>query len=177
MEVEIKLMVRDVNEVKKRIIERGAKFVGKVKEVDVYFNYSCEGGCCRNFAETDEAIRLRKRNDQCFLTYKGPRRGSLAKTREELETNVGSCEIMQKILEKLCLVSVAVVSKEREYWKLDEFTITIDNVEGVGTFVEVELEGDESVEELLRKFVKEIVPEGKVVDKTYLEMVIEKQKT
>jgi adenylate cyclase class IV len=50
-------------------------------------------------------------------------------------------------------------------------------VEGVGTFVEIEIEGDESVEERLKEFVSEIVPEGRVVDKTYLEMVIENEKT
>jgi adenylate cyclase class 2 len=84
---------------------------------------------------------------------------------------------MQKILEKMCLTPVATVSKKREYWKLGEFTITIDTVEGVGTFVEIEIEGDESVEERLKEFVSEIVPEGRVVDKTYLEMVIENEKT
>jgi adenylate cyclase class 2 len=98
MEVELKIKITDLVKVEKRIKELGAKYLGEVVEEDIYVNFDCEDGCCRNFAETDEAIRLRRTGDKCILTYKGPRTGRIAKVREEIEIAIEACEKMLKLL-------------------------------------------------------------------------------
>jgi len=170
LELEVKLRVRDPERARE-VIKGLAQFAGEAEEEDVYFNFDCVGGCCRNFAETDEAVRLRRRGDRCFLTYKGPKKVvEGVKGREEIETEVGSCEKLKAFLEKLCLKPVAVVRKKREYWKAKGATITLDYVEGLGYFVEIESEGagPEELKELASLF-----PDAEVVEKTYLEMLLE----
>ncbi len=173
MEVEVKLKIKDPEEARKKIAEV-AEFVKKSVEIDTYFNFDCEGGCCRNFAETDEAVRLRRKDDKCYLTYKGPKVmiGGV-KAREEIEFEVGDCEKATEFLKKLCLKPVIQVKKVREYWKAGETTITLDEVEGLGTFVEIEAFG-EGAEEKVKKLAKQLFPDAEVVEKTYLEMIAEK---
>ena len=105
MEVEVKLKVgREALEKLMKV----AEYLGERVEEDLYFNFDCEGGCCRDFAKTDEAIRIRK-SDKCYLTYKGPKLGGEVKAREEIEFEVGDCEKVKKFLEKLCLKPVITV--------------------------------------------------------------------
>jgi adenylate cyclase class 2 len=81
---------------------------------------------------------------------------------------------MQKILEKLCLYPVITVRKRRKYWQIDNTTITLDEVESLGSFVEVEREGGlEEVNEVT-KLAELIAPDGERVEKTYLEMLLER---
>jgi len=168
LEVEVKLRVGPEALEKLKGL---AKYLGEKVEEDLYFNFDCEGGCCRDFAKTDEAIRVR-RSDKCYLTYKGPKVGKEVKAREEIEFEVGDCEKVKKFLEKLCLKPVITVKKRRKLFKYGNLTITFDEVEGLGTFVEIEGFGEEAKEEVLRAW-KELFPEAEKVDKTYLEMILE----
>jgi len=174
VEVEVKLRLKDPLGARKRLEEVG-KFLGKSYEEDVYFNFDCEGGCCRNFAETDEAVRLRRKDDKCFLTYKGPKVVKEGvKAREEIEFEVGDCDKAKKFLEKMCLKPVAVVRKRREYWSVNDVTVTLDEVEGLGWFAEVEAFG-EGASKRVKEVARELFPDAEVVEKTYLEMLLERR--
>ncbi|NPA84740.1 MAG: class IV adenylate cyclase [Crenarchaeota archaeon] len=167
MEVEIKLAIKDPEGAREALRKKG-KFLKKVVEEDTYFNFDCEGGCCRNFAETDEAVRLRRRDGECFLTYKGPRVSvGEVKAREEIEFSVDSCEAAASFLEKLCLKPAARVRKEREYWSVENAVVTLDYVEGLGWFAEVEGEG-------VKELAEELFPGAEPVEETYLEMVLKR---
>lgn len=142
---EVELKVRaDHERVRNRLDELGADPLGTVVQVDTYFDAPD-----RNFAETDEALRVRREQPvegppQTALTYKGPLVDPDSKTREEAETVVEDNEAVRAILAGLGYEAAATVEKERERFALDGCTVTLDTVDGVGTFVEVELEtGDE----------------------------------
>jgi adenylate cyclase class 2 len=174
LEVEIKLAIKDPERARKKLEEVG-KFLGKSVEEDTYFNFDCEGGCCRDFAKTDEAVRVRRKDNKCFLTYKGPKvlvEG--VKAREEVEFEVGDCEKAFEFLKKMCLKPVITIRKEREYWEVNGATVTLDRVEGLGWFAEVEAFG-EGASERVRRLASELFPDAKPVEKTYLEMVMAKR--
>ena len=168
MEVEVKLRVG--KEALQKLMEV-AEYLGERVEEDLYFNFDCEGGCCRDFAKTDEAIRLRK-SDKCYLTYKGPKVGKEVKAREEIEFEVGDCLKAKEFLRKLCLKPVITVKKRRKMFRYKDLNVTFDEVEGLGTFVEIEGFGEEAKEKVLKAW-KELFPEAEKVDKTYLEMILE----
>ena len=50
------------------------------EEIDVYFAHPA-----RDFAQTDEALRLRRKGDANCITYKGPKIDATTKTRREIE--------------------------------------------------------------------------------------------
>ena len=112
---------------------------GVVEQRDTYFNAPH-----RDFAATDEALRVRvERSDGTAVTkvtYKGPVLDTAAKTREERETTVGDATEFRTILEHLGFAPAATVEKRRHRYQIEEFTLTLDSVTGLGEFLELEAE-------------------------------------
>lgn len=116
-------------------ILRRAEFLEERIEDDVYFSSPI-----RDFKETDEALRVRYSGDKAILTYKGPKLDKISKSREEYEAYV-SGEIEQ-ILQKLGYTKLLNVKKKRKVYLYKDFTISIDAVEELGEFLEVELKSE-----------------------------------
>lgn len=79
-EVEQKYPLADVATVEAALARLGATWHGTVTQVDRYFNHPC-----RDFAATDEALRLRRTDGALAITWKGPRLAAATKTRREME--------------------------------------------------------------------------------------------
>ena len=149
----------------------------KVEEIDIYFN-----GIDRDFKETDEALRIRKSMDidkkdiNYYLVYKGPKMDNISKTREEYEVIVSDGEITKMILEKLGFKSLPPIKKIREIYKNNEITISLDNVEGVGYFVEFEKmiksesEKKEALNDLMGLIKSLNIDEDRLIKLSYLEL-------
>src|ERR1700677_1246186 len=80
LEVEMKFAVADFGPIEQRLQAWQAPGDDAIDEADHYFNAPD-----RDFAQTDEAFRLRRIGPANFLTYKGPKRPSGVKKRTELE--------------------------------------------------------------------------------------------
>jgi len=148
-EVEVKVAA-ELATVARRLDDLGATRTGDVVQVDTYYDAPH-----REFAETDEALRVRRETregeTQARITYKGPLVEAESKTREEHETGVAEGETADAIFEKLGFSPAATVEKDREFYRYDGYTVTLDSVEGVGEFVEVETETDENGVEAARE--------------------------
>ncbi|WP_117591022.1 class IV adenylate cyclase [Haloprofundus halophilus] len=154
---EVELKVRaDHDDVRERLAALDAEELGGVAQADTYYDAPH-----RDFAETDEALRIRRERrtdamadedaaETAKVTYKGPLVESESKTREEFETGVDDGETMANVLDGLGFEPAAVVEKERTYFGVDEYTVVLDDVEGLGEFVEVEREAEESALETVR---------------------------
>lgn len=149
-EVELKVEA-DHGSVREALADAGAERVGTVTQVDTYYNAPH-----RVFAETDEALRIRRErhlgddNETTKLTYKGPLVEDASKTRKEHETAVIDDDATAGILDGLGFEPAATVRKEREYFQLDGYTVTLDDVIDLGAFVEVEQETTEDNVERVR---------------------------
>ncbi|MFD1564804.1 class IV adenylate cyclase [Haloarchaeobius amylolyticus] len=138
-EVEVKVPA-ELGVVRDRLEALEAARVGSVVQADTYYNAPH-----RDFAETDEALRIRsERSDdgteETRVTYKGPLVDEETKTREEFETGIEDDETIDAILTSLDFEPTATVRKDRERFSLDGYTVTLDSVDGVGEYVEVETE-------------------------------------
>ncbi|AXR78264.1 class IV adenylate cyclase [Natrarchaeobaculum sulfurireducens] len=139
-EVEVKVPA-DLERVRSRLTALEATEVGRVMQADTYYDAPH-----RSFPETDEALRLRvesrpdETGEETRITYKGPLLDSDSKSREEFETAVGDGETMAAVLANLGFEPVETVRKERDRFALEGYTVTLDAVDGVGEFVEVETE-------------------------------------
>ena len=83
-EVEQKFPVADLEAIQRRLAELGAAIPEPEEEVDLFFAHPA-----RDFAATDEALRLRQKGGRGFVTYKGPKIDAATKTRRELELPLG----------------------------------------------------------------------------------------
>ncbi|MDS0477553.1 class IV adenylate cyclase [Natrinema sp. 1APR25-10V2] len=143
-EVEVKVPA-DLATVRDRLAALDATPEGSVVQVDTYYDAPH-----RDFPETDEALRIREERpadgaDETRITYKGPLVDDESKTREEVETAIRDGEKFDAILMNLGFEPAATVRKERDRFSLEGYTVTLDSVDGVGEYVEVETDvADES---------------------------------
>ncbi len=156
-EVEVKVAA-DLDAVAARLDDRDAELTGDVVQVDTYYDAPH-----REFAETDEALRVRRETRDgettARITYKGPLVEAESKTREEFETGVDSGETADAIFEHLGFEPAATVHKDRRFYDYEGYTVTLDDVEGVGEFVEVETETDEDGVEAAREGAYDVLRE------------------
>ncbi|MEM0093068.1 MAG: class IV adenylate cyclase [Thermofilum sp.] len=165
-EVELKFRCENLESVRSKLASLGASFVKVAEQVDIYFQHPC-----RDFAERDEALRLRvEEGGVSELTYKGPREGGVAKAREELSTTVNDPAATAEILKRLGFFEVARVRKRREVYRVSGVEVALDTVEGLGSFVELEDKGGGVAE--LRKVAEELGVGGEPLRETYLEMLM-----
>ena len=140
IEVEIKLPVKDLSEIAEKLKNMGFSEGKYLEESDIYFNSEFH-----NFVKTGEAFRIRRVMDlttgeeTSLITYKGPRLDSVTKTRQEIETSVGSGDDFNTILNLLGFTPVSPVVKQRRYMHRENLTACLDTVNGLGSFLELEI--------------------------------------
>jgi len=175
IEVEVKALANNLAVIEDKLDQLGALKKNVEYQEDIYFNAPH-----RDFAETDEALRIRKTIDnsgeRIFITYKGAKMDKVSKTRKEIEVDVGDQTKVANIFESLGFWSVAIVRKNRITFTFDELIITLDEVKGVGCFVEIEKEAEEgedfqvALDEIFRFYKKIGIKEG-FERRSYLELM------
>lgn len=146
-EVELKFRLPDPGQVLQRFAEWGAQAAAPVDQSDTYFRHPG-----RDFAATHEALRIRRTGNENCLTYKGPVIDLRTKTRREIEVPIASgsdaARQFAEILEVLGFQPVRTVQKRRCAWHLAqgdrEFELALDEVAGLGNFLEIETLADEA---------------------------------
>ena len=141
-EVEQKFHVKDLAALREKLGSSGATVAGEVEQADTYFAHPQ-----RDYAETDEALRLRRVGEKNFVTYKGPKLDATTKTRTEIEIPIEEGQFGraqgEALLKALGFRQVADVIKNRQTYHMDcdgqTVEIALDTVTGLGTFVELEI--------------------------------------
>ncbi|MBW6470839.1 MAG: class IV adenylate cyclase [Methanosarcinaceae archaeon] len=172
--IEIEVKARADHEWIKDLLKvLGARAIGVEHHCDTYYNAPH-----RDFSITDEALRIRIVNGRAVLTYKGKKLDAVSKTREEFETGVDAV-IMRSILLSLGFVESGVVKKTRAVFEMEDLTICLDSVDGLGDFIEVEtmVQSKSDVDEHRARvfgFLERLgVGQEDSIRVSYLEMLIE----
>jgi adenylate cyclase, class 2 len=178
LEAECKFRVADVRETQRRLLDLGAKFEKSEKHRDTYLRHPS-----RDFRVTDEALRIRQVDDESFVTYKGARLEGPIKIRPEIEIPLhsGTRESWLQIWKHLGFEVVQEVAKTRRVhtlpWEGLTITITLDDVEGVGQYSEIErLLTDHSEIEVAQQQILEVGKQlglTEIERRSYLALVIE----
>jgi adenylate cyclase, class 2 len=178
LEVEMKFPGADFPSLEKRLAEWSARADEALEEADHYFNAPD-----RDFARTDEALRLRRIGTANRVTYKGPKRPSRGKTRTEIEVPLAegdrvAADFLQ-LLTHLGYRPVAVVHKRRRiyHFERDSFALEVcrDEVDGLGRFAEIEIQAPEEREHDAQRVLHAVANElGLTKDerRSYLELLL-----
>jgi adenylate cyclase, class 2 len=143
IEVEIKVKVTDLNRLKERLPEYG-KLMKSIKQIDEYF-IPCHRDFFAQKPHPVEWLRIRTNPDRVFFEYDksiNKKADGEQECAEEYETEISNPEEFRKILGFLDFKKIVTVDKNREYWDCGSFEVALDEVKGLGFFVEVEAKGD-----------------------------------
>ena len=140
VEIEAKLKVNDLSEVRERLKKAGATHVGEVMETNTFFDTDD-----RSLLEADQGLRLRMKRPKSgdtpetfTITYKGPRQQGPLKSRDEFELGVSSGKDAIALLDRLGFHTVLTFEKKRETWKLEGCLVELDELPHLGAYVEIE---------------------------------------
>lgn len=181
-EVEVKYHVESLVAVRERVAANGGRLDQTEQHADRYFNHPS-----RDFAETDEALRVRVSPGGVFLTYKGPRIDAATKTRKELQIALAdgnpSVEILVQILLSLGFRETLAVRKTREIWHMDDAVdiveVGLDTVAELGSFVELECIAAEADVAAARTAIMDLgrrLGLERMERRSYLELLLELRK-
>jgi adenylate cyclase class 2 len=170
LEIEVKAALKDRRQVEARLRGLGAKAKEERRQVDLYFAHPC-----RDFGATDEALRLRLDGKRQVMTYKGPKLDGRSKTREEIEQTI-EFDRMAATLRRLGFKDFLRVEKVRTDYSWEGIVISLDRVDGLGDFIELEVE-DEDRERGLSRILdlkSRLGVQGNET-RSYLELIMEKE--
>lgn len=140
-EIEIQAIIKNPEEVEEKLKKIG-NFVKTRKQIDKYFVPPQ-----RDFFTKEppiEYLRVRYEEDKNHLNYSFLHFGENGWLRatDEYETLIDKPEIVEEVFKKIGLILKVTVVKIRKYFDCDSFEVTIDQVEGLGDFMEVEAKKD-----------------------------------
>ncbi|TWT53704.1 CYTH domain protein [Rubripirellula amarantea] len=141
-EVEQKFHVEDRTALEAALKSLGAAARSTEVHADSYFNHPA-----RDFAQTSEALRVRRVNGVPMITYKGKKLPGAVKARQEMEWRLDPGDQdgsqTESLLKILSFIPVATVRKSRTPYDLpdpwSDTVVVIDEVEELGTFAEIEM--------------------------------------
>lgn len=178
-EVEQKFRVADPLPVLAKLKSLGLELSEGFEQTDRYFNHPS-----RDFAKTDEALRIRSTGAHNRITYKGPKLDATTKTRREIELTVAdgrdSAAALGEILTSLGFLPVRVVCKRRQsgtlHWQGTSVEVSLDHLEPIGTFLELEQTTGENGLEEARSVIQRLAAElgvSRNERRSYLELLLE----
>jgi adenylate cyclase class 2 len=181
-EVEQKHRVDDRAALVASLTERGVTLGEAVLQSDQYFAHPA-----RDFAQTDEALRIRTVGNSSLVTYKGPKLDATSKTRRELELPLAASDAdgsqFAELLAALGFTPVATVRKQRRTFHIThdgrDVEGALDDVDGVGAYVELELMADDANLESAKNAISSLAAElqlGPSERRSYLELLLSQRK-
>jgi len=94
-----------------------------------------------------ECLRLRTKGNKNYITYKDDVfDNDIWLYSNEYETEVKDIEVLKKILNKLGLKKLITVKNNKKFYKYNTYEITLEDVEDLGYFMEVEYLANEDVD-------------------------------
>lgn len=151
----MKAKINDKKEVLEKINEIGGEYSHTEKQHDIYYNAPN-----KDYAKTDEALRIREIPDgdgfKRILTYKGPKIDTKSKTRKEVEVTINDTDNMNEILLNIGFKPSAIVNKIRRVFNYKNYTITLDKLDKLGYYMEIEFIAKEgsNIEEIRNNIIK-----------------------
>jgi len=139
-EIEIKVQVEKIK-LLIGFLKKNAELIGTQHQIDEYFVLKH-----RNFISirpTKEWLRLRDSNGKYSINYKNWHFDKDGKTNDcdEIETKVEDITSLRKIFTAIDIKPITRVDKERQIWLYKDYEIAMDQVKGLGNFIEVEYKG------------------------------------
>ncbi len=132
-EVEVKARLRDEAQVIQKLLALDVSLSKPMTQKDIVF---FPKGLAFEDRHDALALRIRDQDGRYIFTYKKPDKNNLDKI--EYETDITDPAAMEKICLALDLEEIVRINKSRRKANHGGYEICLDEVEGLGSFIEVE---------------------------------------
>ena len=159
-EIEILVKVYDsIDECRKKLEK--FKSIGKKEVIDIYYYDPLRNSLKPNDKnEINQCMRLRKKNNNSFVTYKIDNFDSnnVWLYSDEYETEVEDFDMIQEIIKLLGLKELLTIHNKKTLYIADKYEIALEEVDELGNFLEVEYCTNEDVDvELIKSKIQDFI--------------------
>ncbi|MFH1506613.1 MAG: class IV adenylate cyclase [archaeon] len=172
MEVEARVKVESLEDIKKKLVDMGAEFFEPKKQNDAVFKRK---DLISKVAKPGDFILRIRQSTKNILTFKAltDRAGVWI----EHETEIKDSEQLRSILEKTGFIEQVSMHKTRIPGTLGDFELCLDDIEELGTYIEIALDsedGNDAKEKIIGLLNKLGFAEKDIVHKGYVAMLFER---
>ena len=175
-EVELKYAVTDKAKLLEELGLFGLHFGDAVEEHDIFYQHPV-----KDYAATDECLRIRHRSGKYRITYKGPKVDHETKTRCEIELPLTdddkTAEQWDALLQAIGFRAVAELRKTRRttglFYQEQKYVLTLDHLDGLGDFIELETITEQDRLDDARKRIQSLAVTlglSDLISRSYLEL-------
>jgi adenylate cyclase class 2 len=120
------------------LLSSGALFKGEFRQIDHYFVPKWNNYLAREFPF--EWLSIRERGDNSVLNYKHfhPEGAEVTTHCDEYECPISDPSTLATIFREVGIERVVIVDKTRKLYQFEDVEITMDSVQGLGPFIEIE---------------------------------------
>ena len=141
MEIEIKVRVESIHNLQE-FLDQEERSINTNQQIDEYYTPAH-----RDFTEAEpivEWLRLRNSNGVYSINYKHWQHESDGRSHycDEYESKVSDIDNLRKILLATDFKHLITVNKIRSIWMYKDYEISLDTVEDLGDFIEIEYKGN-----------------------------------
>ena len=171
LNVEIKAKCNDSDFIRDYLLQHKAKFIGADEQTDTYFNVP------------NGRLKLREGNIENNLIYYNRSDQQDPKSSHFHLIKIDNPKELKEVLKQSCGIKV-IVNKRREIYYIENVKFHIDQLDGLGSFVEIEagnILADKSESELLEQcnfYMKEFgIKTIDLIADSYSDILLKKEKS
>jgi len=167
LEKEIKIEIRDENEISKILNYFNPTFIKEYEQIDYYYDLPTHDLFLR-----DEVLRIREENGKYYLSFKGKREENNGKIRKEITVGISNPILMEELLTKLNFKKTLMIKKKRREYLLNKNKLYIDFVSNLGIFMEIEIVKEDDFKDLISKLNNVGITKDRIIKETYAELLL-----
>lgn len=150
-EIEVKIKVADLDKCVAIFENQGCVFSAPKTQDDMaYFPKELTDNDLKVLGKN--FLRIRRENDRILFTLKQPQTNQLDCLEYELE--ISDAEEMENIIRELGYVPYIGITKTRREGTLKDYSICIDNVDKLGSFIELEKMTDQDADTVQKEMME-----------------------
>lgn len=144
LEIEVKAKVKNFETIKNKLQEIGCILSEPINQDDYIYNR--KGLDIRKGYDGSPILRIREQGEKIIFTLKKNRSNELDCIEKEIE--VSNKEILKDIFDLMDYESSVEVHKKRIKTNFNDYEICLDEVDGLGSYIEVEKMSEEDGEKI-----------------------------
>ncbi len=171
MEQEIRIKIADIDSVKNLLESKGAELLSFKEQEDMYFgNKDIYKKLGRSFM-----LRIRNSGGEYELAFKGATGKDGIYEEHQIKVNKDYADELKIIIERSGFEHIITVNKKRHSYRYMKAEIELDQIDGLGDFVEIEIISDEAKDEELKSITADLgFDKNEIIRKGYVTMLLAK---
>jgi len=168
MENEIRAIVDDFRSLRERLRNLKARKLSKIEQTDTYFGM-------QNWQDKKFLLRIRTEDrGGHYLTYKGLTESP--GVWREYEVRISEPLTLERILKACGFLKILTLVKIRESYKLADYEVNLDNIKGLGKFLEIQLISDKKEKHRLLELLEDLeIKQESVFHESYVSIALRRR--